>query len=212
MDGMVVKVVSGKGFYVCVTSDETDKLITNLSRCNVELVDSRTISADQRKKIYATFNDISAYTGHVPDEVKAIMKYEYIAKTGCDYFSLKDVDMTTANEFLEFLIEFCIEWDIPTQDSLLDRSPDISRYIYTCLINKKCAICGAKSELHHIDAVGMGRNRKEIIHIGMESLPLCRKHHTEIHTIGKHTFCEKYHIYGIKVDSDIAEIYKLKGK
>ena len=107
----------------------------------VQFDDGRHISADQRKKIYATFRDISDYTGHVPDEVKAIMKYEYIAKTGCPYFSLSDCSMTLAREFLQFLIEFCIDWDIPTTDNLIERSPFVARTIYACFMNKKCCVC-----------------------------------------------------------------------
>jgi len=182
-----------------------------ITECEIRLDDGRTISADQRKKIYATMRDISIWSGHVPDEIKALMKYDFIAKTGCDYFSLSDADMTTANEFLNFLIEFCIEQDIPTEDSLLDRSPDIARYLYCCLANKKCALCGKKADLHHVDAVGAGRDRKEIIHKGMRVLPLCRTHHTEFHTIGKDTFCEKYKVFGIKLDDYLCRVLRLKG-
>lgn len=182
-----------------------------ITECEIRLDDGRTISADQRKKIYATMRDISIWSGHVPDEIKALMKYDFIAKTGCEYFSLSNVDMSTANEFLNFLIEFCIENDIPTLDSLLDRSPDIARYLYCCLVNKKCAICGKKAELHHVDAVGAGRNRKVIIHKGMYVLPLCRMHHTEFHNTGKDTFCRKYKVFGIKLDDDLCRVLRLKG-
>lgn len=181
-----------------------------LSQCEIRLDDGRTISADQRKKIYATFRDISLYTGHPPEEIKAIMKYEYIVKTGSPYFSLSDVDMTTAREFLEFLIEWCVEWDIPTSDCLVDRSPDVARYLYCCLIHKKCCITGQKAELHHVDVVGGGRNRKEIVHKGMRVLPLTRKLHTEAHTIGQPAFDRKYHVFGIKLDDDLCRIWRLK--
>jgi len=183
----------------------------NITECEIRLDDGRTISSDQRKKIYATMNDIAKFTGYLPEQVKAIWKYDFIAKTGCNYFSLSDVGMTTAREFLEYLIEFCIEQDIPTKDTLLDRSPDVARYLYCCLANKKCAICGKKAELHHVDTVGMGRNRKEICHKGMHALPLCRLHHTEFHNIGKDEFFKKYHVFGIKLDDDLCRIWRLKG-
>lgn len=183
----------------------------HVSECEVRLFDGRTISVDQRKKIYATMRDISMWSGHVPDEIKALMKYNFIAKTGCEYFSLSDCSVTNANEFLSFLIEFCVEFDIPTLDSLLNRSPDVARYLYCCLANKKCAICGGKAELHHVDAVGAGRNRKEVVHSGMRVLSLCRKHHTEFHSIGKDTFFEKYHLFGIKLDDFLCQIWKVKG-
>lgn len=179
--------------------------------CEIRLDDGRTISADQRKKIYATLRDISLWSGHTPDEVKALCKYDYIAKTGSSYFSLSDTDMTTAREFLSFLIAFCLEHDIPTQDSLLERSPDVARYVYACLLYKKCCITGKKAELHHADAIGMGRNRKEILHRGMRVLPLCRGMHTKAHTMGEKTFEETYHICPVRLDEDLCRIWGVKG-
>ena len=182
----------------------------NITDCEIRLNDGRRISAEQRKKIYATFRDISVYTGHTPDEVKALMKYEYIARTGGEYFSLSDADMTTAYEFLCFLIDFCLENDIPCGDSLLERSPDIARYLYKCLVERKCCITGKKAELHHVDAVGRGRNRKDIIHLGMRVLPLVRTMHTEAHNMGNTAFCEKYHVFGMKLDEYLCRIWKVK--
>lgn len=190
---------------------DTEKMIRKgIRTAQVILEDGRHISVDQRKKIYATFNDIALYTGYVANEVKEIMKCDFIAATGCADFSLSDVDMSTARRFLEHLIEFCLFWGIPTKDSLLERAPDVARYIYKCAVYKKCCITGKKAELHHLDAVGMGRNRKDIIHLGMEVIPLSASLHKEAHTIGKKSFCEKYHVFGIKVDEEICKVYKLK--
>jgi len=211
LQSYITDVVPNKGFYTFTPFEDTyliDK--RHLTECETRLDDGRTISADQRKKIYATLRDVSVYTGHEIEELKNYFKAEYIIRTGAEWFSLSDVDMTTANEFLNLLIDFCIEWDIPCNGSLLERSPDVSRYLYACLANKRCAICGGKAELHHVDAVGMGRNRKEILHYGMRAMALCRKHHTEAHTIGKLTFEERYHVYGIKLDHYLCKILKLK--
>ena len=122
------------------------------------------------------------------------------------------MDMSTARHFLEHLIDFCIAWGIPTKDSLLDRAPDVARYIYKCAVNKVCCISRKKAELHHLDAVGMGRNRKEIIHLGMEVIPLSAELHREVHTIGKKSFCDKYHVFGVRADEEICKTYKLKGR
>ena len=207
-----IKGYDGKALTI-VAPLEDDYLVTkrNTTECEIRLDDGRSISADQRKKIYATMRDISSWSGHMPEEVKALMKYDFIAKTGHEYFSLSDCDMTTANEFLAHIIEFCIEWGIPCEDNLLDRSPDAGRYLYACLIHKKCCISGEKAELHHVDHVGMGRDRKEITHAGMKVLPLTRKYHTEAHTIGEKTFEDKYHIFGIRMDADLCRIWKVKG-
>lgn len=181
-----------------------------VTQCEIRLDDGRTISADQRKKIYATMADIAVATGNEPDVVKAVHKYYFIAKTGCHYFSLSNCDMTTANNFLQYLIEFCLEWDIPCSDNLIDRCPDIARYVYACLVRKKCCITGLKCELHHVDTVGSGRDRKTIVHEGMRVLPLSRRYHNEAHNKGNDSFCKLYHVEPVKLDKWLCEVYKLR--
>ena len=120
--------------------------------------------------------------------------------------------MTVARQFITYLIDFCLIWDVPCGEPIYALCEDIPRYIYSCLINKKCAVCGAHAELHHFDAVGNGRNRKEICHIGMRALPLCRKHHIEIHKTGRDTFLKRYILEPVRIDERIAQVYKLKGR
>lgn len=213
--GYITELKPNQGFSLVVPFEDTyliDK--RQITECAVRIDDGRNISAVQRKHIYATLNDIAKYTGYAPEEAKEIMKYEYISKTGVDYFSLSDCSMTTAKEFLEYLIEFCIEWGISTSDNLIERSPDIARYIYCCLINKTCCITGEKKriQLHHVDTVGMGRNRKDIIHSGMRVMPLRADLHSEAHTIGQKTFEKKYKVFGIKLDKELCRIWKVRSQ
>jgi len=179
-------------------------------QCATILTDGRQISPKQRKYIYATFLDIGLWTGFVGEEVKAIMKYEYISRTGTGYFSLSDCDMTTANEFLTFLLDFCVENGIPCADKLLDRAPDIGRYVYACIANKKCCLTGDPAELHHVDAVGMGRDRTEIVHKGMRVLPLSRAKHTEAHSLGRDTFLSRHHLVPVVLDDYLCELLGLR--
>ena len=51
----------------------------------LQIVDGRTLSLDQRRKIYATLRDISLYTGYTPEETKEVMKYVHITLTGSNY-------------------------------------------------------------------------------------------------------------------------------
>lgn len=176
-----------------------------ITECEIRLDDGRSISADQRKKIYATLKDISIHTGYSPDEAKEIMKYCYIEKTGNEYFSLSDTDMTTARFFLEYLIEFCVEWNIPCRESLLKRCPDIGKYLYACVLYRKCAVCGAKADIHEVESVGMGRNRNTINHLSQLVQPLCRKHHGECHCTGQKTFDEKHHLEAIRLDKFLCD-------
>jgi hypothetical protein len=185
----------------------------NIQEVEIIVTDGRTISPELRRKTYATLRDISLYTGHTTEELKDIFKADYIAKTGEKWFSLSDVDMTTACNFLQHLIDFCLEHGIPTMDNLLDRSPNINRFLYMCLATRTCVICGKnKAEIHHSgeDRIGMGRNRRTISHLGLQAVALCRTHHMEIHNSGEQGFWEKYHIWPIRLDEYLCKTLGLK--
>lgn len=179
----------------------------------VELVDKRHISADQRKKAYVLISYIAAWWGYTPLEaMKEMLKLMFVgeAETLRRTFSLSDCDMTTARLFITYLIDFCILHGVDVGEPLYQLSEDIPRYVWACLMNKRCAVCGRKAELHHVDAVGMGRNRKEICHVGMRALPLCREHHTEIHAVGREDFLKRYFLEPVRIDERIAKVYRLK--
>ena len=181
----------------------------------VELVDKRHISADQRKKAYVLIAYIAAWWGYTPLEaMKEMLKLMFVgeAETLRRTFSLSDCDMTTARLFITYLIDFCILHGVDVGEPLYQLSEDIPRYVWACLMNKRCAVCGRKAELHHVDAVGMGRNRKEICHIGMRALPLCREHHTEIHAVGREDFLKRYFLEPVRIDERIAKVYRLNTK
>ena len=191
----------GESLTVIVPYTDDRKLLKQgITECEVTLTDGRSISAAQRKKAYATIADIAAYSGDVPEYVKEHLKWLFCMENGIDGFSLSDCDMSTAREFISYVLEFAILWGVPLSDSALKRTDDIGRYLYFCLENRVCAVCGKRADVHHVDCVGLGRDRKTIIHTGMRAEALCREHHGECHTIGQATFDEKYHIYGIKLD------------
>ena len=105
--------------------------------------------------------------------------------------------MDTAREFINTLIEFSMEWGIPLSGLAVDRTDDIGRYLYFCLIHKKCAVCGKPGEIHHVDTIGMGRNREQVDDSEYRKICLCRKHHGIAHQKGMAAFQEIYHVYGI---------------
>ena len=166
---------------------------------NIELdvVDTRKISAEQRRKIYALLRDISYDTGYSPDEAKQVMKYYYLAKTGCRPFSLADCSKDLARDFINVLIDFCLENGIQTSDTLLERTDDIDRYLWQCIRHKKCTICGKQAEIHHWDAIGMGNDRRTYDDSQNRKIALCRLHHTIAHQKGRESFQRDYHVYGI---------------
>jgi len=188
----------------------------NIKEVEIIVTDGRHISPEQRRKIYATLRDISLYTGHTVEDLKSIFKADYIATTGEQWFSLSNVDMTTASNYLQHLIEFCLVWGIPTLDSYLDRAPDVSRYLYMCLATRTCALCGRKAEVHHSgeDRVGMGRDRQKISHLGLQAVALCANHHRlgkgAIRNIPESEFFEMHHIWPIRLDEHLCKQLGLK--
>lgn len=172
-------------------------------------MDSRKISEEQRKYIYATLNEISGYIGEELTYIKERMKHLFCGTYEREDFSLSNCEKSTATEFLEFLISFCIENGIEMAQAPSSRSSDITRQVYACLLVKRCICCGLPAEIHHVDAVGMGRDRETINHIGMKALSLCRTHHTEMHNVGDMEFIKKHHIEPVVIDKKIAEVYNL---
>lgn len=175
--------------------------------------DARQISPEQRRKAYALMGEIARWSGDSPENVKSALKVDFrmraMESLGKQLFSLSDCDMTTARLYITYLIDFMLENDVPSALPLVEYADDVERYVYACIIHRKCAVCGRKSDLHHVDRVGMGRNRDEICHIGMQALPLCREHHQEAHQHGDDALMCKYHLQSVAIDSKIAGVYRL---
>lgn len=170
-----------------------------IRNAEIRFDDGRHISAEQRKKAYATIRDISDWTGYLPEEMKEILKYQHMMRTGDAYFSLSNCSMDTAREFINTILEFALENGIPLSDNAIERTDDIGRYLYYCLLHKKCAICGKDGEIHHEDAIGMGNDRTKVDDSSYRKICLCREHHTLAHSLGVIRFREMYKVYGIVV-------------
>lgn len=182
----------------------------------VVLNDSRTLSHEQRKKAYALLGEINDYTGEMPEYTKKFFKLGFTAERHKELagkiFSLSDCSVELASDFIDYLIGFILAHDIPTKQPLIELCDDVKLYVYACVIHKKCAVCGRKAELHHVDAVGMGNDRNAINHMGRSALPLCRAHHSELHDMGNKEFMSLYHLQPVKIDEKIIKVYKLGGK
>lgn len=198
-----------------VDADVNRLIRQNVKECYVDFIDSRKISDKQRKFCYSLINAIAEWSGSSTHDIKEAFKLEFWADkvdTLADkIFSLSNAPMSLVSEFQRFLIEFVLSNDVPTKFPLLEYVDDIDHYVYMCLIHKKCAICGKKADLHHVDRIGMGNDRTEVIHEGREALPLCRDHHRQVDELGDKGFYEKYHLNGgIKIDKTIMKIYGLR--
>lgn len=180
----------------------------NAKTVEVRIDDGRSITADQRRKIYATMRDIADWSGDMPDSIKAFFKWQFCGDSQHEDFSLSDVDRETASEFLTYLIDFCIQNGVPCSDPLWDRCEDIERYMYACVMTRTCCITGKKNaQIHHaFTRVGMGRNRDTICHVGMTVVPLSADIHSMIHfSGGEKEFYEKHHIVPIQLTEKMCQ-------
>lgn len=175
-----------------------------IQNVEVRFDDGRHISVEQRRKAYATIRDIADYTGYLPEEMKELMKIEYILRKNGDYISLSDCTMEQAREFINTLIEFALDWDIPLSEQALERTDDIGRYLYYCLKTRHCCICGKPdSDIHHEDTIGMGNDRRVYDDRENKKICLCRIHHSLAHQRGAEIFRKMYKVYGIKFNEDM---------
>ena len=183
----------------------------------IRLIDSRPLSDRQRRCCYAMIREIADWAGDEASEVKEYLKTDFWAAelmdTADTMFSLSNAPMSIVAAFQRWLARFIVRNDVPCKKSLLSYVDDVDDYVYACLAGKKCAICGKHADLHHVDAIGMGRDRDEIIHEGIPVLPLCREHHQEAHTMPLKEFLGKYHLNGgIPADKTICKLYRLKAR
>lgn len=211
--GQVVQEDAG-GFFVYVPCrHHKEQVRTSRRDVTIEFDDGRGITGAQRRKAYVLLNAIAEWWGHTPMEaIKEITKL-YFLGTGFtlkDWFSLSNTDRTVARLYITFLIDFCLLNDIPCGEPLWKVCEDIPKYVYACLMNKRCAVCGKKAQLHHVgkSRIGMGRNRREVPQIGMWVLPLCATHHNEAHQ-GEADFAKRYLLEAVQLTEQAADVYRL---
>ena len=184
--------------------------------------DGRHISPEQRRKAYVIMSQVAEYIHGVRNAdtledtkefLKADFVFNHMQAMQRRLFSLSTVSMNTASDFITYLIDFIVRNDVPSDVSLIENCEDIGKYVYACLLAKKCAVCGRPCDLHHVDSVGAnGGNREKINHLGLQCLPLCREHHTELHGMGNKSFMDKYHLQSVAIDTKIAKLYHLNTK
>lgn len=186
------------------------------STVEVVLKEGRVITPAQRAKIYALISEIATEAGYHRrgtdeyERLKWTLKKMYMEKVHRkQMFSLSDCQMSMASEFLEFLIEFCFAWEIPFASRTVDAIREQPGWDYYCLKYRKCTICGNPADIAHIHAVGMGRDRQHISHVGNDVMALCRVHHQEQHQVGIHRFMDDHKIKGLRVTPEIAKMLKL---
>lgn len=175
--------------------------------------DSRQRSLEQIRKAFALMTEIGNHQGQSAEDVyieqRDAFGLEFMEQLNNQFFHLSTATMSEASAFINYLINLIIAHGIQTREPILALCEDIPKAVYACLQNKRCIVCGRNAELHHVDAIQMGYNRREKPQLGNRVLPLCREHHSEVHNIGNAAFMSKYHLETVCLDERLAKVYGL---
>jgi len=157
----------------------TDKGLNGEIRFN----DSRIRTPEQNKKFHATIGDIAYYTGYPPDYTKEFFKYWFCAENNIESFSTSEATVELMRELINFVIEFCIEHDIPLTETAIERTDDISKYLYYCIKHEKCCCCSQRALVYTLP--------------DKTKISLCSVHYDQAKTKGLAEFQKLQHVYGI---------------
>lgn len=141
-------------------------------------------SVRQQGLLFGMFNDIAGQTGYSKEEIHAMIK----GLAGV--VSVGETDKDGMGQLIDTTISFVKEHDITLSIKTVEQM-EAEQRMEVCTFKKVCMLCGQPADEHHVDRVGMGRDRDEIEYTG-ELLPLCRVHHTELHSTGDSAFRDKY--------------------
>ena len=156
------------------------------------------ITDAQRNKIFAIVKDIATWTGEGKESLREELQEKFTILHQIESFSLSNCSKEIAADFINYLTEIAFTLDIEFTENPGEGLDDIDKYLYLCLQHKKCCICGKAADMHHVETIGMGRDRKAVDESKNLKMALCREHHTEAHKTGLDTFNDKYHVYGIR--------------
>ncbi|MEJ7163172.1 putative HNHc nuclease [Staphylococcus capitis] len=179
---------------------------------DIEVPDHEKITHKQRRTIFLLCEDIELHLGQPKEAMRQDFQFELEIMNGYDPISLKNCSKKIARELIELIIAFMFHHQVPMRLKTSKLMKEDKSYLYWATINRNCVICGKpKAELAHYHAVGRGRNRRKINHIGNQVLALCPNHHREQHQIGIDSFNEKYKLHDSWVDVDSRLNQMLKG-
>lgn len=212
---------AGDGYIDIRVPYTTEYVRQQMDKAIVFLPDGRRHSIDQHGKVWALIGEIALWAGykaHDSSQVNSMLKRDFLLQrfdrlsaAAIKEFSMSDVDVSTASLYIDWLVDFVLENNIPTKRPVTELCEDVQAAVYSAMMHKRCICCGKKADLHHVDRVGMGNDRREICHIGMRALPLCREHHQEAHQHGDAALMDRYHLEPVEIDEKIAKKYKLGG-
>lgn len=214
-----VRELQGQKILIALDERAENKGVSYGDKVSLLITDSRKVTTKQRNFAYALMNDIAqadkgGQWAGMPEQVYSYFKllFAYYYDDANFSLSTKAGNRDDANKFIDMLLKFCITQNIAISKEPLKHleSDFIYKFEYLCLLEKKCVICGKKSDLHHLTGskVGIGNNRNKVNHLGRLVMALCRAHHDQWHH-NEGELMSEYHLNGVKVDERLAKLYHL---
>jgi hypothetical protein len=154
----------------------------------IKFWDSRRITEEQRKMIFATCKDIADYLGDPRELVRYDMISAYVEEAGIEFFSLSDCSLETARGLINYIMDYVMEHDIPLTGQGVDRTDDINKYLYMTIKQSKCCVCGKQGVVYNL--------------INGYKISFCALHHDEAKLKGLQAFEKLYKVYGLKVKEE----------
>lgn len=204
--------------YVSVDKIITDEEFNLYRKDNSKTIDAEIFLTDIRKRsskqndiMHCLFREIAVWscgyeTPKEELEYKNYMKQQYSDKP----FKTSKMTVTEATDFIAFIIEFCFQAGVPFRDKGINMTDDINKYLFLCLKYRKCAITGRPGEIHHIDTIGAGRDRRHVDHSQHRLVCLSREMHIKAHSMGWEEFATLHHIDGITLTAEQVKGIKYK--
>jgi hypothetical protein len=199
-NGIIKSIENGKAIIEVDLGDDARLLERQgIKECEVGFTDGRKISVNQRKYIYALIKDVAESVGLNNELMKEALKNQFCLQTGAKDFSLSTVDMSTAKDFLNFLVEFCVSNEVDTKIPLSSVSDASHRYTYACCMNNKCCLTGKQGVVYDIV------NLTDEIEVGAKVLCLSEKAIADLKRYGDDTFVAINYVTPIEATEDIVE-------
>lgn len=180
--------------------------------------DGRTISGAQRGLLFSLFDDIRRADGeykkskYSKDEVKEKLKAEFCLANNLEPFSLSNVNIEIAMDFIDYVLEYTFMNGIRLKFRTFECAKDWRIWSYLCFKHRECTICRKEqSQVHHVTTIGMGRNRNKVDHSKMLLIMLCDHHHKQAHNMGWETFSNYYHVAGTFIPIEVLRALNIKG-
>lgn len=178
-----------------------------------EPLHDRFVSAtnQQVRTIYLFVDEYCKTQGVMKDDAKAELKDLYFRMSGIEVESFGKLDRLTADDIITqlFFIAIADKW-LPSAPYTIPVHRD--DLILGCYVTRTCACCNQHGEIHHIEAIGMGKDRKTYDDSKHRVICLCRRHHDDAHRMGWLAFEMAYNLKGITLKKeDLLRKIEIKG-